>query len=97
MLPKVKKYTEYGHTDATRTYLFQCRKLGCRSWVIPLAPTCVSPFNGGICQQNMYLNMYTTISKLQESPTCKDSNAKCFIMTNLTAKLSPGVVNRGEL
>ena len=54
-------------------------------------------FNGGICQQNMHFNMYTTISKPQEGPTCKDSHAKCLITTNSPAKLSPGAVNRGEL
>ena len=54
-------------------------------------------FNGGICQQNMYFNMYTTISKPQEGLSCKDSHAKCFIMTISTAKLSPGAVNRDEL
>ena len=54
-------------------------------------------FNGGICQQNMYFNMYTTICKPQEGSTCKDSHAKCFITTTSTAKLSPGAVNRSEL
>ena len=54
-------------------------------------------FNGGICQQNMYFNMYTTKSKPQERSTREDSHAKCFITTNFTAKLWPGAVNRGEL
>ena len=53
--------------------------------------------NGGICQHNLYFNMYTTISKPQEGCTCKDSHAKCFITTNSTAKLWPGAVNRSEL
>ena len=35
-----------------------------------------------------YFNMYTTISKLQEAPRCKDSNAKCFTMTNSDRKMS---------
>ena len=54
-------------------------------------------FNGGICQQNMYFNIYTTKSKPQEGSTCKDSHAKCFITTNSIAKLWPGAMNRGEL
>ena len=54
-------------------------------------------FNGGICQQNMHFNMYTTISKPQEGSTCKDSHAKCFMATNSTVKLSPGAMNRSEL
>ena len=54
-------------------------------------------FNGGICQQNMYFNMYTTKSKPQEGSTCKDCHAKCFISTNSTSKLWPGAMNRGEL
>ena len=54
-------------------------------------------FKGGICQQNMSFNMYTAISKLQQSPTWKDSHAKCFILTNSTAKRSPGAMNRGEI
>ena len=41
--------------------------------------------------------MYTTMSKLQEGSTYKDSHAKCFITTNSTAKLSPGAVNRGGM
>ena len=39
---------------------------------------------------------YQDTSKPQKSSTCNDSHAKCFIMTNSTAKLSPGAVNRGE-
>ena len=45
--------------------------------------------------------MYTTTSKQQESCTFKDSHPKCFItikiLTNSTAKLSPGAMNRGDV
>ena len=54
-------------------------------------------FDGGICQQNMSFNMYTTKSKPREGSTCKDCHAKCFITKNSTAKLWPGAMNRGEL
>ena len=54
-------------------------------------------FKGGICQQNMHFNMYTTISKPQEGSAYKDSHAKCFITTNSTVKLSPGAMNRSDL
>ena len=47
-------------------------------------------FNGGICQQNMYFDMYTTKSKPQEGSKCKDCHAKCFITTNSIAKLCQG-------
>ena len=41
--------------------------------------------------------MYTTTSKQQQGCTLKDSHPKCFIMTNSTAMLSPGAVNRGDV
>ena len=44
--------------------------------------------------------MYTTTSKQQEGCTFKDSHPKCFITTNFDKfypKLSPGVVNRGDV
>ena len=43
--------------------------------------------------------MYTTTSKQEEGCTFKDSHPKCFItiLTNSTAKLSPGAVNRGDV
>ena len=66
---------------------------GVESWAAAHRNTA---FNGGICQQNMHFNMYTTISKPQEGSTCKDSHAKCFITTNSTVKLSPGAMNRSE-
>ena len=54
-------------------------------------------YNGGMCQQNIHFDMYTTISKPQEGSTCKDSHAKCFITTNSIAKLLPGAMNCSEL
>ena len=39
--------------------------------------------------------MYARTSKLQEGFTCKDSHAKCFKMTNSTAKLYRGAMYRG--
>ena len=74
-----------GNCDLSSIYSnFYCARralLGCRSWVIPLTSTCAylnTAFNGGTCQQNMYFNMYTTISKQQEGPTCKNSKCKMF-------------------
>ena len=80
---------------------FRCQNLGCRSWVIPLATSCMSPFNtafnGGICQQNMYFNMYTTKSKPQEGSTCKDSHAKFFYNDKFHREALARGDERGEL
>ena len=50
----------------------------------------------GICRQNTQFTMFTKTSKQQEGCTFKDSHPKCFITTNSTAVLSPGV-NRGDV
>ena len=93
------------------TFFFRCRKLGCRSWAIPLCsiPLLSEPMSTGllnsissrICRQNTQFNMYTTTSKQQEGCTFKDSHPECFITTNFakfhSAELSPGAVNRGDV
>ena len=70
-------------------FFFRCRKLGYRSWVMPL----LNSISSEIYQQNAHFNMYTTTSKHQEGSTCKDSHLKCFKTTNSTAKLWRGVIN----
>ena len=52
---------------------FPCRKLGYRSWVIPLcsisepmSTRLLNSISSEICRQNTQFNMYTTTSKQQE-------------------------------
>ena len=86
-------------------FFFGCRKLGYRSWVIPLcillsepaSPRLLNSISSKLCHQNTQFNMYTTTSKQQEVSTCKDSYPNCFIATNSTAKLWRGAMNRGEI
>ena len=81
-------------------FFFPCRKSAHRSWVRPLCivwATTLNSISSGICHQNTQFNMYTTTSKQQEGCTFEDSHPKCFITTNLTAKLSRGAVNRGDV
>ena len=69
---------------------FQCRKLGYRSWVIPLCILLSEPVSSRLLNsistklfhQNKRFNVYTTTSKQQESSTCKNSYPKCLITTN---------------
>ena len=72
---------------------FRCRKLGCRSWAIPLyrnyrllsepmSTRLLNSISSRICRQNTQFNMYTTTSKQQEGCTFKDSHPTCFITTN---------------
>ena len=73
-------------------FFFRCRKLGCRSWAIPLyrkpiaiwahVNTTLNSISSRICRQNTRFNMYTTTSKQQEGCTFKDSHPKCFITTD---------------
>ena len=68
-------------------FFFGCRKLGYRSWVIPLcillsepaSPRLLNSISSKLCHQNTQFNMYTTTSKQQEGSTCKDSYPNCFI------------------
>ena len=73
-------------------FFFGCRKLGYRSWVIPLysIPIAIWAYVNttfklnfsGICRQNTQFNMYSTTSKQQEGCMFKDSHPKSFITTN---------------
>ena len=76
-------------------FFFRCRKLGCRSWAIPLysipitdcyseprSTRLLNSISSRICRQNTQFNMYTTTSEQQEGCTFKDSHPKCFITTN---------------
>ena len=71
-------------------FIFQSRKLGYRSRVIPLAFLCclahcyihLNPFYSRICQQNTHLNMYTEISKRKQGSPCKNSHQIYFEKTN---------------
>ena len=91
--------------DSVLFFFFGCRKLGYRSWVIPLcillsepaSPRLLNSISSKLCHQNTQFNMYTTTSKQQEGSTCKDSYPNCFIATNSTAKLWRGAMNRGEI
>ena len=84
---------------------FRCRKLGYRSWVIPLcillsepvSPRLLNSISTKLCHQNTQFNMYTTTSKRQHGSTCKISSPNCFIATDSTAKLWRGAMNRGEI
>ena len=63
----------------------------------PMSTRFLNSISRRICRRNTQFNMYTTTSKQQKGCTFKDSHPKCFIMTNSTAKLSPGAVNRGDV
>ena len=63
----------------------------------PMSTRLLNSISRRICRQNTQFNMYTTTSKQLEGCTFKDSHSKCSITTNSTAKLSPGVVNRGDV
>ena len=72
-------------------FICQCRKLGYRSWVIPLCILLSEPVSSRLLNsistklfhQNKQFNVYTTTSKQQEGSTCKNSYPiKCFITTN---------------
>ena len=71
-------------------FFCQCRKLGYRSWVIPLCILLSEPVSSRLLNsistklfhQNKQFNMYTTTSKQQEDSTCKNWYPKCFITTN---------------
>ena len=68
-------------------------------YLSPMSTRLLNSISSRICRQNTQFNMYTTTSKQQEGCTFKDSHPTCFIttiLTNSTAKLSPGAVNRGD-
>ena len=84
---------KFASLDFSVFFFFPCRKLGCRSWAIPLCsiPIAISEpmstrllnsISSRICRQATQFNMYTTTSKQQEGRTFKDSHPKCFITTN---------------
>ena len=82
-----------------------CRKLGYRSWVIPLcillsepvSPRLLNSIFSKLCHQNTQFNLYTITSKQQEGSTRKDSYPKCFITTNFDEFQREGAINRGEI
>ena len=39
---------KFASLDFPVFFFFRCRKLGCRSWAIPLAPSCMSPSKHGV-------------------------------------------------
>ena len=86
-------------------FCFRRRKLGYRSWMIPLctllsepvSPRLLNSISSKLGHKNTQFNMYTTTSKQQEGSTCKDSYPNCFIATSSTAKRWRGAMNRGEI